>query len=432
MACSIAEGGGDGSAAPADAAPMIGTPNPNGAVAGAGCTSGNDCRSGVCASSLCQAAQEGDKGGETPPGENDKPGVFDNGIKDGTETDVDCGGPAEGPRCGAGKACKVHEDCASTGCAFDGTCAARASCTQLEGGQTCGADESMTKQNDCCESAKVGSATVDKYLITAGRMRAFLTRLDGKVRDWAAALPKDRWNQGHTTQLPNSMDGEPGDGENANSQLGPFFGKRSCQTGSHTGHTFWTPQQYGDTKDFSREVLDTKALNCVPWWLAAALCAFDGGHLITEAELKAAYTNAGSSTYPWGARGSYTSSAQNDFAIQEFVYATPGSEPGANGYLDAAGHIAPPGRRPDGYNKTGHTDLVGNLLEWVGDSERQFVWKGSFERHAFEADKILPPINNDPYLARNPQTFMKWYWHTIGAPDGNPNGYYALGGRCAY
>lgn len=481
-ACSGSDGAG-----PEMIAPFIGDPNPNGKPPGDSCTVNGDCRTGVCTTGACQAAsntdgvKNGDEtdvdcggaagpgcaegkacvndtscargtcsgyvckvggqgagssggGGDGDPPPPPPPPRFDDGIKNGTETDVDCGGPAEGPRCAVGKSCKTHTDCESNGCTFDGTCAQRATCTQLEGGQTCGADDTMSKQKDCCESAQVGQYSVDKYLVTAGRMRAFLERLDGKVRDWAATLPADRWNQAYTAMLPNSIDGTPGDGANANTQLGPYFGKRSCETGYHTGHTFWTPQKYGDTKDFSREVLDTKALNCVPWWLLAALCTFDGGHLATEAELNAAYTNNGTTLFPWGARGSYTTSAQNTFAIQEYSYVTPGNaRTDGDGFLDSAGYIAPPGRRPDGYNKTGHADLVGNLLEWVGDRERQFVWKGSFERHAYEADRIEAPLNNDPYMARNPQKGQQpWKWSDVGAEDSNPNGYYALGGRCAY
>ncbi|MFO0761084.1 MAG: hypothetical protein U0359_31690 [Byssovorax sp.] len=44
-----------------------------------------------------------------------------NGIKDGTETDVDCGGSSCATPCGQGKACSAGTDCASTFCA-DGVC----------------------------------------------------------------------------------------------------------------------------------------------------------------------------------------------------------------------------------------------------------------------------------------------------------------------
>ncbi|MBX3264724.1 MAG: SUMF1/EgtB/PvdO family nonheme iron enzyme [Labilithrix sp.] len=400
--------------------------HPDPCADGKGCLTGDDCESRVCAGATktCSAP------------------TYDDKVKNGAETDVDCGGPGAPKKCAAGLTCVDHGDCASDGCGYDKKCAMGASCTQLEGGQTCGPNEGLAKQADCCSRAKVGAYEIDKYLVTAGRMRAFLTRHDGKVRDWAATLPANTWNQAWTASLPNSVDGAPGDGNNANTQLGPYYGKRSCETGYHTGHTFWTPPEYGDTKDFPRNVLDTKALNCVPWWLLAALCVFDGGHLLTEAELRAAYTNGGTTAYPWGARGTYTTGAQNAYAVGYYSYATPNPPPNAafdvNGYKDVAFYVAPPGRRPAGNNATGHADLVGNLLEWVGDSERQFVWNGSFERHSREADTIQAPIDEDPYMARDPRPGRDnrpWTWPDVvaGAPDsGNVNGYYAIGGRCGY
>ncbi|MDF2697003.1 MAG: Tryptophan synthase alpha chain, partial [Labilithrix sp.] len=193
---------------------------------------------------------------------------------------------------------------------------------------------------------------------------------------------------------------------------------------------------------FPKEVLDTKALNCVPWWLMAALCVFDGGHLLEEAELRAAYTNNSTTSYPWGARGTYTTGAPNDYAVGKWSYATPNPPPGAgvdaDGYTDAAFYVAPPGRRANGYNTSGHADLIGNLLEWVGDSDRQFVWKGSFENHAQEADMIAAPIDNVPYSATDPRPgrgSRPWTWTDIVAPAADPenvNGYYGIGGRCGY
>lgn len=398
------------------------------------CKIGDACAvDGDCVDKVCDASAKTCKA-PTP----------DDGVQNGTETDTDCGGPGPAKRCEASRSCKEHSDCASNGCAYDGTCALGPTCTQLEGGQTCGPADVLTKQNDCCARASVGRYVVDKYLVTAGRMRAFLKRVDGKVRDFAARLPAASWDQAWTPMLPNSMGGAPGDGDDANTQLGPYFNKRSCSSSSYNGHTFWTPREYGDdAQDFPREVLDSKALNCVPWWLLAALCAFDGGHLLTEAELRAAYTNDGATFYPWGERNGYTTADTSDYAVQLYSYGTP--NPGANArrneggeFVDISYYIAPPGRRPRGYNLTGHADLVGNLLEWVGDSERQFVWKGSFERHALDADDALPPHDNDPWMVNDPRPGwgnQAWHWQNLvatGTDPENVNGYYAIGGRCGY
>src|SRR3569832_2560968 len=61
------------------------------------CVLGTDCQSGNCMGGLCQA-----------------PSCTD-GIKNGAETDVDCGGTAC-PACETGKACAVAKDCDSQVC----------------------------------------------------------------------------------------------------------------------------------------------------------------------------------------------------------------------------------------------------------------------------------------------------------------------------
>jgi hypothetical protein len=72
-----------------------------------GCALGVDCASGVCTSGVCKApaASCGDA------------------ALDGTETDVDCGGPAC-PPCAVGKACGAATDCAARRC-VGGACAPR-------------------------------------------------------------------------------------------------------------------------------------------------------------------------------------------------------------------------------------------------------------------------------------------------------------------
>jgi formylglycine-generating enzyme required for sulfatase activity len=392
--------------------PDPGTPR---CLPGKSCLEGADCDSLVCdpATKKCKAPSPTD------------------GVKNGGETDVDCGGPAAGtPRCAPGLACLAHGDCASNGCAYDGKCATHPSCTKLDGGYTCGPLDSDARQEDCCASAAVGGYTVDKYQITAGRMRAFLDRFNGNIRGWAQGLPAGVWNQTYTNELPTNYN-------DANEQLGPYYDKRACETGNHTGHVFWTPPTANDKEDFPKDVRDRKALNCVPWWLMNAFCIWDGGHLATEAEIRAAYTNGNTTSYPWGAIGAYTTGGQNDYSVQVWGYATPNPPPTAHvdgtGYYDIAFYVAPPGRRPLGYNASGHADMVGNLLEWVSDRDRQFIWKGSWENHAQEADNYTP-APNDPYLARSPQG-QPWQWGYnigIGRPgDGRGVGYYGIGGRCA-
>ncbi|MFO0663918.1 MAG: hypothetical protein U0174_08205 [Polyangiaceae bacterium] len=111
-----------------------------------------------------------------------------NGKKDGDESDVDCGG-TNAPKCAANKLCTKGDDCASGGCGYKGRCVTARSCTGHFGGDTCGLGETGTagaENDDCCKTAPVtvGGNTVqlDVYKVTAGRMRTFLNAVNGNVR----------------------------------------------------------------------------------------------------------------------------------------------------------------------------------------------------------------------------------------------------------
>jgi len=77
---------------------------------GRACLGNSDCVSGVCSGGICGTAS-----------------CFD-GVKDGTETDVDCGGTCA-TKCADSKACLTGNDCASGVC-FGGICRT-ATCTDL-------------------------------------------------------------------------------------------------------------------------------------------------------------------------------------------------------------------------------------------------------------------------------------------------------------
>mgnify|MGYP001328115280 CR=1 FL=1 len=369
------------------------------------CREGSDCATGSCRGGKCAAPAP------------------DDGAKNGDETDVDCGG-SKAPKCADGKACKAHADCASDACNHAGKCVADKSCTGHAGGDTCGAGETGdpgAKHESCCTRVKVdrpanqgGKFELDKFHVTAGRMRAFVERWNGDLQAWAKTSPKG-WDDGWTDALPSSI-------AEANDALGPNR-KRGCNVKNQGGRTYWQPPVDGDAaevSDFSKETLDEKVLNCVPWHLAQALCVSDGGRLAKASEIQWEFESRGraqgSTQYPWQWRdtSAYNAAQQDERLAHQYSYATPspgtlrmvGS--GGNAYpLDHAFYMAPPGRHPKGASMSGAEDIAGNVLTWVADNEKRFVWTMSWEQH----NKNLSPTA----------------WNANDGPDG----YYAIGARCA-
>lgn len=147
------------------------------------------------------------------------------GRRDGDETDVDCGG-ALAPPCGALAGCLADRDCESTACsASTKTCLEGPSCRVRLGGETCGAGEvgsAAPAHESCCRTLPVtgyldprqpGKAVyLDKYEITAGRMRAFLAAVSAvhgapNVKAFMAARRPPRWVNGWEDALPVSNEG---------------------------------------------------------------------------------------------------------------------------------------------------------------------------------------------------------------------------------
>lgn len=98
------------------------------------------------------------------------PSCFD-GVKNGTETGVDCGGPGVCEPCEAGASCTVNDDCESGSCA-QGLCAVPRCDDQLENGKEtavdCGGDcapcalgQSCLENVDCVTAACVNGACVE-------------------------------------------------------------------------------------------------------------------------------------------------------------------------------------------------------------------------------------------------------------------------------
>ncbi len=294
---------------------------------------------------------------------------------------------------------------------------------------------------DCCTSIPIDvggrRVNLDKYSITAGRMRTFVEATNGNVKGYIEANKPTWWDASWTAFLPRDFDGN----YNVYDQLGPAplyeqisEGSRThgCYLNGYGARTYWIPPEmselYGDIPQvYPKDVLDEKALNCASAVLIAALCAWDGGRLPSPAEIEAAWGNA---KYPWG----------NAPAPWNFRYAPTGDRTYANhgdNYefpetvgTDVSAHVAPPGRYPKGNGPFGHSDIVGNVWNfttavfrdgpYTPDPLNQWVqWtRGA----AWESGQMVPfqnvRIQGEP-----------GYYPVVRAPMLRK--YWAAGGRCA-
>lgn len=296
-------------------------------------------------------------------------------------------------------------------------------------------DEKALGTTDCCETrvvpagsynrfnnskypARVDSFQLDTFLVTAGRFRAWVDDVNGDLRSahppaGAGAHPKipnSGWRPEWNRFLPTSR-----------SEVNRMFsreddvdGNLACQFGTNIyeqGTLIWhTPQLEKEIKDSNtdeavraentKEALDRKPLNCIPWHVLFAFCIWDGGRLPTDAEFGLAATGGSEQRkYPWGdidpkggaqifkGRDDLPAEAPTLSAGKKYVNArlwdselpnnfpdnyayTWGtrawSDPADQSVVNAA-HVMPVGRRPAGKGKWGQMDLAGGMFEWMLD-----------------------------------------------------------------
>lgn len=376
-----ADGGSGGPSTPAH----CGDPGAPKCNDGEACRTDADCTSVTCTGALCVAPSPTD------------------GKKNADETDVDCGG-AVAPKCGVGKGCGADSDCTTEACPSSKKCMSSRSCRRHFGGETCGAGEVDTPgaaHEDCCLSIQPGTKDyrVDKYLVTAGRMRAFVEEValefggQPNVKAWVAAHP-DRvpnWNDDWNDSLPSSSGDIVrliGTGQNPGAGWGSQGQANGCYVQSGGAPTFWHSKdallaQSGDMeRSFSQDQLDVKVLNCTPAALFAAFCAYDGGRLATSAEWK--YAVRGDQTeaqrlFPWGNPvGANKAAVDAEIKLHaaydknyQFPAAPVGVPLAEDGLpIDRGFEVAAPGRFPLGAGPFGHADLLGVVETMVLDSAK--------------------------------------------------------------
>jgi hypothetical protein len=365
------------------------------------CIAARDCESGYCTTGVCEAR---------------KPG-----RKDGDETDIDCGGTADPDttlvptRCADDKGCAASADCTSALCNLSAKkCVTSKSCLStgagyLEGIMTCGAGEApdpAKAHESCCRSLPTPTrGRLDKYEITAGRFRSFITDVGPNIRAWAATYVAAN----PSSQLAKLVAINPVVGNlypaversaalNLVAHLGigidNYNGNRGCYNGaeSYGANTYWQAadriSDYGmPPRVTPREELDQKSQNCMMPSMYAAFCAWDGGELATLADYRDVWTAA----YPWGAtdilRPKYNwcngTTGNGGWSCQDknlgnagVFYEWPLGQERARG-LEV--WIAAPGRfiaDRSALQSGGESwmDLYGNMAEYTGDFKPSTAW----------------------------------------------------------
>jgi formylglycine-generating enzyme len=181
--------------------------------------------------------------------------------------------------------------------------------------------------------ATVSDFYLDKYEITVGRFRAFVTAGMGTQANPPASgagahplITGSGWDATWNTHLPKDT--------------ASLKAAISCHFDGHT----WTDTPGSD---------ESHPQNCLDWYLAFAFCAWDRGRLPTEAEW--GYAAAGGSeqrNYPWSSPPTSTT-IDDSYTHYCGDYCALGDNVGS--------------KSPKGDGRWGQADLVGALFEWALD-----------------------------------------------------------------
>ena len=264
-----------------------------------------------------------------------------NGGHDGAEGGGDAGDPPScrptGPGltdCGAN-----HESCCASSLVTGGTYFR--TYTTIDGEAPTG----------LADPATLSAFRLDKYEVTVGRFRQFVSAWSGGAGFAPAA------GAGKHTHLNGGMGlvnaaaagtNESGWLATDNKNIAPT----DENLGSCQAYAAWTPAPG------ARENLP---INCVNWWEAYAFCIWDGGFLASEAEWK--YAAAGGTEqrrYPWG---SMDPGSDNQYAIYGCCYPK-GAGSCTDDWCTGARNIAPVGTASLGGGVWGQQDLAGSYWEW--------------------------------------------------------------------
>jgi len=188
--------------------------------------------------------------------------------------------------------------------------------------------------------ATLGNFALDAFEVTVSRFRTFVVQYSGlkpeagsgkNARNAADVGWRAAWNEflpDTREELERSISDDPESVEDLCGELGT-----------------WTS---------TPDVNEKKPINCVSFYLAYAFCIWDGGRLPTEAEWNYAATGGSEQrVYPWS-----SPPESSQIGAEHAVFGQ--SEDYPLGPSDV-------GQLPAGNGRFGHSDLAGNVAEWVFD-----------------------------------------------------------------
>ena len=266
------------------------------------------------------------------------------------------------------------------------------------------------------DPATVSDFSLDKYMVTVGRFRKFVT-----AWDQGSGYTPDVGSGKHT-HLNNGKglvdSGAPGPGvvyengwiESYNNKLNLTNDTLQCQTDLFV----WTNSPGANEK---------LPMNCVNWFEAYAFCIWDGGFLASEAEYElAAAGGSEQRRFPWG---STEPGKDNKYVIWNCDY------PDGSGTCDGTiRNIAPVGTPLLGAGKCGQLDLVGNLQQWLLDYLLLAYDNPSVDSAHLASGSARAPRDGF-YGGTNEATLESSYVNNDGSRFYPANRFPSVGFRCA-
>ena len=203
------------------------------------------------------------------------------------------------------------------------------------------------------DPATVSRFRLDKYLVTVGRFRQFVSAWNSGTGYTPPGGAGKHTHLNAGRGLSATAGGyEPGWVTSDDGNISPTDANLACDLGYST----WTP---------SAESGESLPINCVNWWESYAFCIWDGGFLPSESEWE--YAEAGGSQQREYAWGTMAPGAGNQYAIYGCDY------PGGSGTCTGTANMAPVGTAILGAARWGQLDLPGDAWEWSLDWYAPYV-----------------------------------------------------------